>query len=122
MEDRSGTGLGRPDLAGDEITPPLHVSVLAFVLVRVFDLYHLLIAPFLSAHSGSSCRFEPSCSRYARTALLRFGVCRGAYLTMRRVARCHPLGGHGYDPVPQTPAPTKTGFDRFHIRSGFHIR
>jgi putative membrane protein insertion efficiency factor len=70
----------------------------------LFDFYHVLIAPLLTTHSGLSCRFEPTCSRYARTAMLRFGVGRGGYLTLRRLARCHPLGGYGYDPVPDAPS------------------
>ncbi len=115
METIAATESGNTNRSGDKAAIPVHVSTLAFVLARVFYFYHLLIAPFLTVHSGSSCRFDPSCSRYAKTALLRFGVCRGSFLTMRRVVRCHPLGGHGYDPVPETPAQSaalqKTGFD-----------
>lgn len=47
-----------------------------------------------------SCRFTPSCSAYAIEALTRYGAARGGWLAARRVARCHPFGGHGYDPVP----------------------
>jgi uncharacterized protein len=100
MEKISATESENSDLAGGN-SAPIRALIAAFVLARIFDSYHLLIAPFLSAHSGSSCRFEPSCSRYARTALLRFGVCRGGYLTLRRLTRCHPFGSHGYDPVPE---------------------
>lgn len=46
------------------------------------------------------CRFEPSCSRYAEEALRRHGAFRGGWLTVRRLARCRPGGGLGYDPVP----------------------
>jgi uncharacterized protein len=70
----------------------------------VLDFYHALLGPFLAAHSGSSCRFEPSCSCYAKTALARHGLRRGGYMAMRRLARCHPCGGYGYDPVPQAPS------------------
>jgi putative membrane protein insertion efficiency factor len=66
----------------------------------ILNLYHLLLAPFLVAHSGSACRFEPTCSLYAKTALRRHGLRRGAYLAMRRLLRCHPWGSFGYDPVP----------------------
>jgi hypothetical protein len=47
-----------------------------------------------------SCRFQPSCSAYAITALRRYGAARGGWLAVRRIARCHPWGGHGFDPVP----------------------
>jgi uncharacterized protein len=78
-------------------------AVLITGLTAALDLYHVLVAPFLAAHSGSACRFEPSCSRYAKIALDRYGIWRGGYLAIRRLARCNPLGGHGYDPVPQPP-------------------
>ena len=48
-----------------------------------------------------SCRFEPSCSAYALEALERHGAIQGSALALRRLARCHPWGGHGYDPVPE---------------------
>lgn len=56
----------------------------------------------LSAVTPSSCRHEPSCSHYAIAALSRHGALRGGWLTLRRVARCHPWGSWGYDPVPET--------------------
>ncbi|MGC9960749.1 MAG: membrane protein insertion efficiency factor YidD [Acidimicrobiales bacterium] len=48
----------------------------------------------------SPCRFVPSCSEYAAEAVAEHGAMRGAWLTARRLSRCHPLGGRGYDPVP----------------------
>ena len=47
-----------------------------------------------------SCRYMPSCSAYAIEALSRYGAVRGSWLAVKRMARCHPFGGHGYDPVP----------------------
>ncbi len=73
-------------------------------VTATLDLYHALLAPMLTAHSGGGCRFEPSCSRYAKIALAHHGLRRGGYLAIIRLARCHPWGGHGYDPVPQTPS------------------
>jgi putative membrane protein insertion efficiency factor len=47
-----------------------------------------------------SCRYTPSCSAYAITALERYGAARGSWLALKRIFRCHPWGGQGYDPVP----------------------
>lgn len=58
--------------------------------------YRLLLSPSL----GSSCRFEPSCSAYALQALERHGAAGGSYLTLHRLARCHPWCDGGHDPVP----------------------
>jgi len=59
--------------------------------------YQLLISPLLAP----SCRYLPSCSDYAIEALARHGALRGSVLALRRLCRCHPWGGSGYDPVPQ---------------------
>jgi putative membrane protein insertion efficiency factor len=67
---------------------------------------HVLIWPIrlwqltLSAVLPPSCRFTPSCSHYAIGAIERHGPVRGGWLAARRIARCHPWGGSGYDPVP----------------------
>ena len=53
-----------------------------------------------SAVLPPSCRFTPSCSAYAITALRRYGALKGGWLALRRIGRCHPWGGVGYDPVP----------------------
>ena len=58
--------------------------------------YRLLLSPWL----GSSCRFEPTCSVYSLQALELHGAARGSYLTLRRLARCHPWCAGGQDPVP----------------------
>lgn len=65
---------------------------MAIGLIRV---YQVAASPF-----PSPCRYSPSCSTYAADALGRYGVLRGGWLALRRVARCHPFGGSGYDPVP----------------------
>jgi uncharacterized protein len=61
--------------------------------------YQLLVAPIL----GPACRYYPSCSHYAAEAVARHGPARGSLLAVRRVLRCHPWGGSGYDPVPPEP-------------------
>jgi hypothetical protein len=66
------------------------------LLVAAIRLYRRLFSAWL----GPACRYWPSCSCYAEEALERHGAARGAWLTARRVLRCHPLGGHGVDPVP----------------------
>jgi hypothetical protein len=53
-----------------------------------------------SAILPPSCRYSPSCSAYAITALQRYGAIRGSWLAAKRLSRCHPWGGQGYDPVP----------------------
>ncbi len=66
------------------------------VLMGLVTAYRLLISPAL----GSNCRFEPSCSAYSLQALGQHGALAGSYLTLRRVARCHPWCDGGHDPVP----------------------
>ena len=58
--------------------------------------YQLVLSPLI----GPRCRYLPTCSEYAQDAIRTHGAARGTLLTVRRIARCHPLGGSGYDPVP----------------------
>jgi putative membrane protein insertion efficiency factor len=68
----------------------------AKLLIALIRVYQLTLSPLL----GGACRFTPSCSAYAREALEIHGARRGSWLALRRLARCHPLGSSGYDPVP----------------------
>jgi len=74
-------------------------KVLAWPLVQLVRLYRLAISPWL----GANCRFDPTCSSYAIEALEVHGVLKGTWLAVRRIGRCHPWGGSGYDPVPNSP-------------------
>jgi putative membrane protein insertion efficiency factor len=62
--------------------------------------YKSVVSPILHVFSPSQCLYLPSCSEYAYVALVRFGVFRGSWLALRRVARCHPFAKGGLDPVP----------------------
>ena len=64
-------------------------------LILLIRSYRLLLSPILPA----ACRFQPTCSEYAEEALAKYGAVKGAYFVLRRVGRCHPWGGSGYDPV-----------------------
>ena len=62
-------------------------------IARFWQRYPSVILP-------SSCRYQPSCSAYAIEAVERYGAAKGGWLALRRICRCHPFGGHGFDPVP----------------------
>jgi hypothetical protein len=65
-------------------------------VIAPIQLYRYLLSPLI----GPCCRYLPSCSEYALEAVERHGVVGGGWLAIRRIARCHPWGGFGYDPVP----------------------
>jgi putative membrane protein insertion efficiency factor len=70
--------------------------MLRAVLLALIRVYRLVVSP----HLPPSCRFTPSCSAYAEEAIRRYGAGRGGWLALRRLLRCHPFGGKGFDPVP----------------------
>jgi uncharacterized protein len=72
------------------------LKILALPFIGLIKLYQLIISPWL----GPSCRFTPTCSQYGLEAFKKYGLFKGFWLTAKRIARCHPWGGHGYDPVP----------------------
>ena len=69
---------------------------LGWLLMLPIRFYRKFISPF----TPPSCRFTPTCSEYAIEAITKHGPFKGTWLTVRRVLRCHPWGGSGYDPVP----------------------
>lgn len=82
-----------------------------FLILSLIRFYRTAISPALP----SSCRFYPTCSAYAAEAVERFGVWKGAGLALRRLLRCRPFGGYGYDPVPEPEAPGKKEHERAEI-------
>ena len=70
-------------------------KIAVYLVSALIKAYKLLISPILP----SSCRFYPSCSEYALDALRRYGLVKGLWLTVKRIAKCHPLSDGGYDPV-----------------------
>ena len=68
--------------------------------VGIVAIYRAAISPVVHALNGPACRFEPSCSEYARDAIAMHGMVRGGAMALWRIARCNPVGGHGFDPVP----------------------
>ena len=84
----------RQNLPGNAAAEPS--GPLAGAVVRLIDGYRRYLSPWL----GSRCRFHPSCSEYGREAITLFGLRHGGWLTLRRLARCHPFAAGGYDPVP----------------------
>jgi putative membrane protein insertion efficiency factor len=72
------------------------LRILGLPLVALIKIYQWVISPAI----GPRCRYTPTCSQYAIGALKKYGIFKGTWLTIKRVARCHPWGGHGVDPVP----------------------
>ena len=71
------------------------MSVFKNFLINLIKLYQFTISPLL----GTNCRFVPSCSNYAIQAIEEKGAIKGIYFSLRRVLKCHPFGGSGYEPV-----------------------
>ena len=68
----------------------------AKLLILVIKFYQGAISPLLP----KACRYTPTCSEYGLQAIQKYGFLKGFYLTVKRISRCHPWGGHGHDPVP----------------------
>ena len=78
------------------VIPPVVRHAPRHLLILFVRFYQVVLSPLLPA----SCRYYPTCSVYAIEALERYGAARGTWLTIRRIARCHPFHAGGYDPVP----------------------
>ena len=67
-----------------------------YLFIGIVKFYQNSISPYTPA----SCRYTPTCSQYALEALRKYGTVKGGWIALKRIMRCHPWGGHGYDPVP----------------------
>ncbi|NCD68911.1 membrane protein insertion efficiency factor YidD [Mucilaginibacter agri] len=71
-------------------------AVFGYIFIVLIKVYQYLLSPLL----GASCRYTPTCSQYGVEAIKKYGPFKGGWLTLKRIGRCHPWGGHGHDPVP----------------------
>lgn len=71
-------------------------QLLSRFFLGIIKFYQWGISPFI----GPACRYHPTCSRYTAEAIRKYGPWKGSILGIKRISRCHPWGGHGYDPVP----------------------
>ena len=72
-------------------------KIMTFPFLVLIRFYQYALSPYLG---GSKCRFTPTCSQYTLEAIQKYGPFKGIYLGAKRLSKCHPRGGHGYDPVP----------------------
>tara|TARA_E500000331_G_C17017491_1_gene609185 strand:+ start:551 stop:772 length:222 start_codon:yes stop_codon:yes gene_type:complete len=72
------------------------LKIFNFIFIIPIKLYQILLSPLL----GQSCRYHPTCSQYTIEAIEKYGPIKGIWLGSKRIARCHPWGGSGHDPVP----------------------
>ena len=75
-----------------------NLSLAQRIAIKLVRLYQVALSPVFGGRAV--CRFTPTCSEYTRTAIMRYGALRGAWMGLRRICRCRPGGGFGYDPVP----------------------
>ena len=73
------------------------MNPISFVISLPIRAYRVIFSPWV----GHNCRYQPTCSAYALEALEEHGALVGLYLIVRRLLKCHPWGGEGYDPVPK---------------------
>ena len=72
------------------------MQILSYPFILLVKIYQYIISPAL----GPKCRYTPTCSQYTIEALKKYGLFKGGWLAIKRIASCHPWGGHGHDPVP----------------------
>ena len=72
-------------------------NLLIILIIFIIKTYQFFLSPILKAN----CRYLPTCSEYSINALKEYGLGKGVYYSLKRILKCHPFGGHGYDPVPK---------------------
>ncbi len=70
---------------------------MSYIFVKIIRLYQIILSPIL----GSNCRYHPTCSQYMIDAINEWGILKGGILGIKRIAKCHPLGSKGFDPIPK---------------------
>ena len=71
-------------------------NIFIYPFLIIIKIYQTLISPLLP----STCRFSPTCSEYSKQSLIKYGLIKGSILSVKRILKCNPWGGNGYDPVP----------------------
>lgn len=71
------------------------------IFIFFLDIYRAIFSSTLKLVFGGGCRFQPTCSEYAKETIEKFGALRGTGLSLKRLFKCRPFGGFGYDPVPE---------------------
>jgi len=71
-------------------------TLIGGLFILLIKIYQNLLSPLL----GAQCRYTPTCSQYGVEAIKKYGAFKGGWLTLKRIGRCNPWGGHGHDPVP----------------------
>ena len=72
-------------------------KIVTYPLIICVKTYQLFLSPII----GQNCRYLPTCSEYTTDCLKQFGIIKGILLSLKRISKCHPWGGHGYDPIPK---------------------
>ena len=72
-------------------------KIFIYPFIFIIKIYQFIISPLI----GQNCRYLPTCSEYAIESLKLHGLLRGSFFAIRRILKCHPFGGHGFDPIPK---------------------
>ena len=72
-------------------------KIFIYPLIFIIKIYQFIFSPLI----GKNCRYLPTCSEYAMESLKLHGLLRGSFFAIRRILKCHPFGGHGFDPIPK---------------------